>query len=244
MSSLRDLQIGGYRVVNAGNGNGAQLWKLIGQEITAVVVNEHPEHRDDVQSHVQSSKLLEGHDKMNINEHTEHFLAEEIIHQDIVSNISDIIEYTCDMPKINDIVLTKNVQDVQDVHLNVKEQQLIVPEHPTEHPDVQTCSVDVHCESLTQPDDISSQSSILKAYDLLLADTFVQPKNAAPESNLTPFICRRGCKHYDGVTDVNDGLFKEYCCYGRSPLIKESSSCNNFEDKNPVYDDEDGILRF
>jgi hypothetical protein len=49
---LRDPQIGGYRVVNAGNKNGAKLWKLIGQEVTAEVVNEHHEHRGDVQSDV------------------------------------------------------------------------------------------------------------------------------------------------------------------------------------------------
>jgi hypothetical protein len=244
LSSLRDRHIGGYRVVNAGNKNGAQLWKLIGQEVTVEVVNEHPEHRGDVQTHVQASKLLKGHDKMNINEHTEHFLAEEIIHQDIVSNISGIIQYSCDMSKKNDIVLTKNVQDVQDVHLIVKEQPLIVPEHHTEHPDFQTCSDDVHCESLTQPCDISSKLPVPKAFDLLLTDDFAQPKTSAPESKLTPFICRRGCKHYDSVTDATDGIFKEYCCYGRSYLIKESSSCNHFEDKNPVCDDDDGILRF
>ena len=44
LSSLRDRQIGGYRVVNAGNKNGAKLWKLIGQEVTEIL-NEHHEHR-------------------------------------------------------------------------------------------------------------------------------------------------------------------------------------------------------
>jgi len=61
---LRDPQIGEYRVVHAGNRSGTQLWKLIGQEVTAEVVNEHHEHRGDVQSHVHSPKLLEGHHKM------------------------------------------------------------------------------------------------------------------------------------------------------------------------------------
>jgi hypothetical protein len=79
---------------------------------------------------------------------------------------------------------------------------------------------------------------------MTLTDELVPPKKTVPASNLTPFIYRAGCKHYDGVIDVNDGIFKEYCCYERSYLIKESSSCNHFEDKNPVCDDEDGILRF
>jgi hypothetical protein len=237
LSSLRDRQIGEYRVVNAGNKNGAKLWKLIGQEVTSG--NEHHEHRGDVQSHVHSSKLLEGHDKMNINEHTEHILAEGKNNQDVYSNISDIIQYTCDIPQTNDIVMAKYVHDVHDVHYDVKEQHLILPEHP----DVQSrCSVDVHCESLSR-DEISSQSSITEACDLILTDSFFPLQNTVPESNLTPFICREGCKHYDSVTDARDGIFKEFCCYGRSYLIKDSSSCAPFEDKNPVYDD-DGIFRF
>jgi len=75
-------------------------------------------------------------------------------------------------------------------------------------------------------------------------DPFFQPKKNVHKSNLTPFICREGCKHYDGVTDARDAIFKEFCCYGRSYLIKGTRSCDHFEDKNPVYDDEDGILRF
>ena len=57
-------------------------------------------------------------------------------------------------------------------------------------------------------------------------------------------MCKEGCKHYDGVTDAMDGIFKEFCCYGRSYLIKETRSCDHFIDTNPVYDEEDGILRF
>jgi hypothetical protein len=66
----------------------------------------------------------------------------------------------------------------------------------------------------------------------------------AAEKMGIPSICGEGCKHYDGVTDAMDGIFKEFCCYGRSYLIKESISCNHFEDKNALYDEEDGILRF
>jgi hypothetical protein len=130
---------------------------------------------------------------------------------------------------------------VQDVHLFLKEQPLTMPEH---HDFQIRCSDDVHCKSLYPTDEIFAQSSITNAYDLILTDPFIQPKKTLPASNLTPFICREGCKHYDGVTDATDGIFKEFCCYGRSYLIKETRSCNHFEDKNPVCNDEDGILRF
>jgi hypothetical protein len=178
---------------------------------------------------------------MNINEHTEHILAEEKNNQDVYSHISDIIQYTCDLPNINENVIAKYVQDVQDVHCDVKEQQLTLPEHP----DLQSrCSVDVHCESPSQSDEISLQSSITEAYNLILTDSFFPLQNTVPKSDLTPFICREGCKHYDSVTDATTGIFKEFCCYGRSYLIKESRSCDHFEDKNPVFNDDDGILRF
>ena len=49
---------------------------------------------------------------------------------------------------------------------------------------------------------------------------------------------------FAGVTDARDGIFKEFCCYGRSYLIKETRPCDHFEDKNPVYDEDAGILRF
>jgi hypothetical protein len=104
LSSLRDRQIGGYRVVFGESKNGAKLWKLIGQEVTEIL-NEHHEHRGDVQSHVHSSNLLEGHDKMNINEHTEHILAEGKNDQDVYSNISDIIQYNCDLSNINENII-------------------------------------------------------------------------------------------------------------------------------------------
>jgi hypothetical protein len=79
--------------------------------------------------------------------------------------------------------------------------------------------------------------------DLLLTDPFFQAMKNVHTSDLTPFICMAGCKHYDSVTDATDGIFKEFCCYGRSFRIKDSRSFSHFEDKSPVYDDEDGILR-
>jgi len=103
---------------------------VIGQEVTDIV-NEHHEHGGDVQLHVHSSKLLEGHDKMNINERHEHFLTEEINSLSVVSNDSYIIQYTCDIPKTNDIVLANNVHDVhyreENILKHVKEQHLIMP---------------------------------------------------------------------------------------------------------------------
>jgi hypothetical protein len=79
--------------------------------------------------------------------------------------------------------------------------------------------------------------------DLLLTDPFPPSSKTVPQNNLTPFICRDGCKHYDGVKDATDGICKEFCCHGHSYLIEETRSCDNFEDNNPVGVDEDGILR-
>ncbi len=131
---------------------------------------------------------------MNINEHNEHILTEEINSHCVVSNISDIIQYTRDMSETNENVIAKNVQDVhcpdENIPKPVREQPLIMPEHPNEHRDIQaTCSLDVHCDSLTQPDEISSESSTPKAFDLFLTDELVPPKKTVPASNLTPFIC-------------------------------------------------------
>jgi len=28
---------------------------------------------------------------------------------------------------------------------------------------------------------------------------------------MVPYICRKGCKYYDGMEDVNTGEFKEFC---------------------------------
>jgi len=39
--------------------------------------------------------------------------------------------------------------------------------------------------------------------------------------SMTPEVCRTGCKHYDGLEDVNDGQFKEYCWErGTKEIIK------------------------
>jgi hypothetical protein len=55
-----------------------------------------------------------------------------------------------------------------------------------------------------------------------------------PKQSLTPYICRQGCKHYDGVQDVNDGTFKEYCCKGaKSVSITKNQVCNDFESGDP-----------
>jgi len=46
----------------------------------------------------------------------------------------------------------------------------------------------------------------------------------------TPYTCRNGCKHYDGVIDVNDGAFKEYCDVTRQ-RINEGVLCGSFKTK-------------
>jgi hypothetical protein len=84
----------------------------------------------------------------------------------------------------------------------------------------------------------------LTARSAFSTDPFFPIQKTLPVGEFRPFICREGCKHYDGVTDARDGIFKEFCCYGRSYLIKGSSSCDHFEEKDTVHDDQDGILRF
>ena len=49
----------------------------------------------------------------------------------------------------------------------------------------------------------------------------------------TPGICRTGCKHYDGVKDVNDGQLKEFCCQRGMTKIDEGRYCACFESKQP-----------
>ena len=62
-----------------------------------------------------------------------------------------------------------------------------------------------------------------------------------PKQSLTPDICRRGCKYYDGVHDVNDGKFKEYCCKGgKSVSITKNQVCHDFEGEDPSLPD--GVL--
>jgi hypothetical protein len=39
--------------------------------------------------------------------------------------------------------------------------------------------------------------------------------------------------HYDGVTDVNDGEFKEFCCQRGMTKINEDQYCAYFESKEP-----------
>ena len=47
----------------------------------------------------------------------------------------------------------------------------------------------------------------------------------------TPQLCRTGCKHYDGLEDVNDGEFKEYCCQRGMTKIDNGHYCACFEGK-------------
>jgi len=56
----------------------------------------------------------------------------------------------------------------------------------------------------------------------------------------TPEICRTGCRHYDGVKDVNDGQFTEFCCQGDMVKINEGQYCACFETKEPKLSE--GIL--
>ncbi len=179
LSSLRDRHIGEYKVVHAGSKDNAKLWKLVGQEVTGIL-NEHHEHREDVKLHVNPSKSLEEGYKINMDEHNEHFGGEGKYFQDDSLNVSDTIQYTCYISNTNENVIAKNVKDVNDVNLDVIDQPLIVPEHHDSH---SRCSFDVNCESSTQSDKISSQSSITNAYELILTDPFMQPKKLGLPAN-------------------------------------------------------------
>ena len=64
-----------------------------------------------------------------------------------------------------------------------------------------------------------------------------------PKTTLTPHLCRKGCKHYDGVKDVNDGEFKEFCWFESSSCrIKAGERCVKFADGKPK--NSEGLLGF
>lgn len=57
----------------------------------------------------------------------------------------------------------------------------------------------------------------------------------------TPYACRNGCKYYDGIKDVNDSQFKEYCdITGKG--INEGYICPRFETKGVKLPE--GVLTF
>jgi cobalamin synthase len=58
--------------------------------------------------------------------------------------------------------------------------------------------------------------------------------------SMTPEVCRTGCKHYDGLEDVNDGQFKEYCWERGTKEIIKGQYCACFESKKPKLTE--GIL--
>jgi hypothetical protein len=63
--------------------------------------------------------------------------------------------------------------------------------------------------------------------------------NGNGKKDITPFICRKGCKYYDGIKDVNDGEFKEFCdMTGRR--ISGKNSCVLIEPKGIKLPD--GVL--
>jgi hypothetical protein len=242
--------IGEYKVIYAGSKNRANLWRLVGKKITLNLneydgdrtdegditpnLNEHNELRDEVHMEVHSSKSLEGHDKMNFNELNELIGGVGKNNPDDSLNISDTIQYNCDISNENKNVILNDVHKVHTSSFTITDQHLSSYEL---HEPKFISSLDIRCESSSQPDEISSHSTPNQnPYEHIL--------NNISKHTLTPFICRSGCKHYDGVTDVNDGMFKEFCCYRRSYRLEESHPCSHFENKNSVGDDEDGILMF
>jgi hypothetical protein len=53
---------------------------------------------------------------------------------------------------------------------------------------------------------------------------------------LTPELCRARCKDYDGVKDVNDGVFKEFCLKQKGSKILDGDVCRHYEseESNPA----------
>jgi hypothetical protein len=62
----------------------------------------------------------------------------------------------------------------------------------------------------------------------------------------TPFLPSKGRSKAVSILKrySRDPIVTEFRWYGGSNLIKESRYCDHFEDRNPVYDEEDSILRF
>jgi len=94
-------------------------------------------------------------------------------------------------------------------------------------------------------DDLDMTNQLAQEFGRILTaerrgeNTDTKPED--PSAKLTPFICRRGCKYYDGVQDVNDGEFKEFCCRGpKSVSITKNQVCNDFESGDPSLPD--GVL--
>jgi hypothetical protein len=54
-------------------------------------------------------------------------------------------------------------------------------------------------------------------------------------------MCRKGCKYYDGVKDVNDGEFKEYCDM-TGKRIGIGTSCGMIQSKGVKLPE--GVLAF
>jgi hypothetical protein len=84
-----------------------------------------------------------------------------------------------------------------------------------------------------QPDETFSPSSITQATNLIFTDPFFQLKKIVPKSNLTPLICRGGCKHYDGVADVNDGISRSSAAMAAVILSKDHVHATTLQTRIP-----------
>lgn len=77
---------------------------------------------------------------------------------------------------------------------------------------------------------INDDDDSVRSWAVGLSEIINGDKGYETNATRTPHPCRNGCKHYDGVTDVNDGQFKEYCCV-TGKIIDEGYSCQRFETK-------------
>ena len=59
---------------------------------------------------------------------------------------------------------------------------------------------------------------------------------------LTPYLCRKGCKHYDSVGEWKSIDFKEFCWKSDNSKIERNRACKNFESKYPNL--AEGVMTF
>lgn len=77
---------------------------------------------------------------------------------------------------------------------------------------------------------IDSDDGPVEDWEIDLSEIINGNNGDGTNATRTPHACRNGCKYYDGIKDVNDGQFKEYCdITGKG--INEGHICPRFETK-------------
>lgn len=77
---------------------------------------------------------------------------------------------------------------------------------------------------------INDDDDSVEDWEIGLSENINGDNRDGTNATRTPHSCRNGCKHYDGIKDVNDGQFKEYCDT-TGQRINEGYLCPRFETK-------------